>query len=118
MFDAAWQLDLAAVIVLFLFGGTRIKDVMRSLGSGIRAFKHGWLAENYGDKTSSYSRESNDPAAGHLFETMPHYAGSNARGVPVFTGDLLIPPPHAVRTHLIRLLTQCSVMLFALLFVP
>lgn len=41
MFESPYQLLIILVIVLVLFGGGRIKDVMGSLGSGMREFKKG-----------------------------------------------------------------------------
>ena len=41
MFEAPWQWAIVIVIVLVLFGGNRIKDVMGSLGSGVKEFKKG-----------------------------------------------------------------------------
>lgn len=41
MFEAPWQWAIVLVIVLVLFGGSRIKDVMGSLGSGVKEFKKG-----------------------------------------------------------------------------
>ena len=34
-----WQIVLIVVIVLLLFGGRKIPELMRGLGSGIREFK-------------------------------------------------------------------------------
>jgi len=41
MFEAPWQWAIVLVIILVLFGGSRIKDVMGSLGSGVKEFKKG-----------------------------------------------------------------------------
>jgi sec-independent protein translocase protein TatA len=41
MFESPWQIAIVLVIVLVLFGGSRIKDVMGSLGSGVKEFKKG-----------------------------------------------------------------------------
>lgn len=41
MFESPWQIAVVLVIVLVLFGGSRIKDVMGSLGSGVKEFKKG-----------------------------------------------------------------------------
>ena len=35
----AWQIVLIVVIVLLLFGGKKIPELMRGLGSGIKEFK-------------------------------------------------------------------------------
>jgi len=34
-----WQISLIVVIVLLLFGGRKIPELMRGLGSGIKEFK-------------------------------------------------------------------------------
>ncbi|NKI31211.1 twin-arginine translocase TatA/TatE family subunit [Croceivirga thetidis] len=34
-----WQIALVVVIVLLLFGGKKIPELMRGLGSGIKEFK-------------------------------------------------------------------------------
>jgi sec-independent protein translocase protein TatA len=41
MFDGVgpWQVVIVAVIALILFGSSRIPEMMRGLGSGIRQFK-------------------------------------------------------------------------------
>ena len=35
----AWQIILIVVIVLLMFGGKKIPELMRGLGSGIKEFK-------------------------------------------------------------------------------
>jgi len=44
-----WQIVLIVVIVLLLFGGKKIPELMRGLGSGIKEFKDASKDEN-GDK--------------------------------------------------------------------
>ena len=34
-----WQVVLVAVVILLLFGGKKIPELMRGLGSGIKEFK-------------------------------------------------------------------------------
>ena len=34
-----WQIGLVAVVVLLLFGGKKIPEMMRGLGGGIKEFK-------------------------------------------------------------------------------
>lgn len=34
-----WQIVLIAIVVLLLFGGKKIPELMRGLGSGIKEFK-------------------------------------------------------------------------------
>lgn len=38
---APWQFILIALIVLLLFGGKKIPELMRGIGKGIRNFKEG-----------------------------------------------------------------------------
>jgi len=60
MFEAPWQWAIVLVIVLVLFGGSRIKDVMGSLGSGVKEFKKG-LSEEEEDKTAALdSKDDSD----------------------------------------------------------
>ena len=44
-----WQIVLIAVIILLLFGGRKIPELMRGLGSGIKEFKDASKEDN-GDK--------------------------------------------------------------------
>ena len=36
-----WQVVLVAVVILLLFGGKKIPELMKGLGSGIKEFKKG-----------------------------------------------------------------------------
>lgn len=36
-----WELVIIAVLILLLFGGKKIPELMRGLGKGIRGFKEG-----------------------------------------------------------------------------
>ena len=40
-FIGPWQIALIVVIVLLLFGGKKIPQLMRGMGSGIKEFKDG-----------------------------------------------------------------------------
>ena len=35
-----WELIIIAIVILLLFGGRKIPELMRGLGSGIREFKN------------------------------------------------------------------------------
>lgn len=59
MFEAPWQWAIVLVIVLVLFGGSRIKDVMGSLGSGVKEFKKG-ISED--DDITKNDKGSGTPA--------------------------------------------------------
>ncbi|WP_248724597.1 twin-arginine translocase TatA/TatE family subunit [Seonamhaeicola sp. ML3] len=41
-----WQIALIVVVVLLLFGGKKIPELMRGLGSGIKEFKDASKEEN------------------------------------------------------------------------
>jgi sec-independent protein translocase protein TatA len=41
-----WQVVLVAVVILLLFGGKKIPELMKGLGSGIKEFKKGVKDEN------------------------------------------------------------------------
>lgn len=45
-----WQIALIVVIVLLLFGGKKIPELMRGLGSGIKEFKDASKEEDKEDK--------------------------------------------------------------------
>lgn len=38
---SVWSIALIAVVVLLIFGGKKIPELMRGLGSGIKEFKKG-----------------------------------------------------------------------------
>lgn len=46
-----WQIALIVVIVLLLFGGKKIPELMRGLGSGIKEFKDASKEEEENDNT-------------------------------------------------------------------
>lgn len=46
-----WQIALIVVVVLLLFGGKKIPELMRGLGSGIKEFKDASKEEEDGDNT-------------------------------------------------------------------
>lgn len=45
-----WQIALIVVVVLLLFGGKKIPELMRGLGSGIKEFKDASKEDNNNDK--------------------------------------------------------------------
>ena len=61
MFEAPWQWAIVLAIVLVLFGGSRIKDVMGSLGSGVKEFKKGLSEDD--DKSANTGDTPATPAA-------------------------------------------------------
>jgi sec-independent protein translocase protein TatA len=50
MFESPSQWLIVLVIVLLLFGGNRIPELMKGLGSGMREFKKGLNEEDKPDK--------------------------------------------------------------------
>ena len=36
-----WEWIIIALVVLLLFGGKKIPELMRGLGKGVKSFKHG-----------------------------------------------------------------------------
>lgn len=47
-----WQIGLIIVVVLLLFGGKKIPELMRGLGSGIKEFKDASKGEDTAPKNS------------------------------------------------------------------
>ena len=45
-----WQIVLVVLIVLLLFGGRKIPELMRGLGSGIKEFKDASKEDDSADK--------------------------------------------------------------------
>ncbi len=48
-----WQIGLIIVVVLLLFGGKKIPELMRGLGSGIKEFKDAAKGEEEAPKNSN-----------------------------------------------------------------
>ncbi len=51
-----WQIILIVAIVLLLFGGRKIPELMRGIGKGTREFKRGMSGEDEDDE-----KDSDDP---------------------------------------------------------
>jgi sec-independent protein translocase protein TatA len=45
-----WQIAIVVVLVLLLFGGKKIPELMRGLGSGIKEFKDATKEEDESEK--------------------------------------------------------------------
>jgi sec-independent protein translocase protein TatA len=56
MWDSPMHLLIIAIVILVLFGGRKIPEVMRGLGQGVREFKEGMR----GDQPAQ-SNQSNQP---------------------------------------------------------
>jgi sec-independent protein translocase protein TatA len=59
MWDSPMHLLIIAVVILVLFGGRKIPEVMRGLGQGVREFKEGMK----GDHPGSGNTPTNPPAS-------------------------------------------------------
>ena len=53
-----WQIAVVVILVLLLFGGKKIPELMRGLGSGIKEFKDATKEEEETTKTEQ-TKESN-----------------------------------------------------------
>jgi sec-independent protein translocase protein TatA len=54
---SVWSIALIAVVVLLIFGGKKIPELMKGLGSGIKEFKKG---VNEGDENKEDAKEIED----------------------------------------------------------
>ena len=55
------EIVIIALIVLLLFGGKKIPELMRGMGKGVRSFKEGMNGiENPDDKDAKDSANTND----------------------------------------------------------
>ena len=59
MFESPWHLLILGVVILVLFGGRKIPEVMKGLGQGVREFKEGMR----GDPPAQASQPAAPPAA-------------------------------------------------------
>lgn len=60
MWDSPMHLLIIAIVVLVLFGGRKIPEVMKGLGQGVREFKEGMRGEPVQPPAS---QPANPPAA-------------------------------------------------------
>jgi len=59
MWDSPMHLLIIAIVILVLFGGRKIPEVMRGLGQGVREFKEGMR----GDQSNPPANPPNPPAS-------------------------------------------------------
>jgi sec-independent protein translocase protein TatA len=59
MWDSPMHLLIIAIVILVLFGGRKIPEVMRGLGQGVREFKEGMR----GDSSNPPANPPNPPAS-------------------------------------------------------
>jgi sec-independent protein translocase protein TatA len=52
-----WQIGLIIVIILLLFGGKKIPELMKGLGGGIKEFKNAAKEEQPADKKEEDKKE-------------------------------------------------------------
>jgi len=61
MWDSPMHLLIIAIVILVLFGGRKIPEVMKGLGQGVREFKEGMRGEP--TQPTQTSQPANPPAA-------------------------------------------------------
>lgn len=57
-FMGPWQIVLIVVVVLLLFGGRKIPELMRGLGGGIKEFKSAVKEDENADEKTSDNKKS------------------------------------------------------------
>jgi sec-independent protein translocase protein TatA len=57
-FVGPWQIVLIVVIVLLLFGGKKIPELMRGLGRGMKEFKDATKDDNPSPESSDSKKDS------------------------------------------------------------
>ena len=60
MWDSPMHLLIIAIVILVLFGGRKIPEVMKGLGQGVREFKEGMRGD---PQPTQASQPMNPPAA-------------------------------------------------------
>lgn len=57
-----WEWIIILVVILLLFGGKKIPELMRSMGKGIKSFKAGLndVADDIGDKPSEQTQDKDN----------------------------------------------------------
>lgn len=51
MFESPWHLFVLAAVVIILFGGRKIPELMRGMGEGVRGFKEGMAGTSQSQTT-------------------------------------------------------------------
>jgi len=77
MFDSPIHLLIVAIVVLVLFGGRKIPEVMKGLGQGVREFKDGMR----GDQTPT------QPPANPVQQAVQQAPVVSAPPVPIVTAE-------------------------------
>lgn len=62
-----WEIIIIAVVILLLFGGKKIPELMRGVGKGIRGFKEGLndMSDEINGKSDSSDDGKSDEAPKH-----------------------------------------------------
>lgn len=63
MWDSPIHLLIVAIVVLVLFGGRKIPEVMKGLGQGVREFKEGMRGDQAQPPSQSQSQASQPTSA-------------------------------------------------------
>ena len=56
-----WQVVIIALVILLLFGGKKIPELMKGLGKGVRSFKEGM--EEIDDQINQAEKKLNEPVS-------------------------------------------------------
>ena len=58
-----WQIVIIALVILLLFGGRKIPELMKGLGKGVKSFKEGIseIDEQLNTETPAKPQESKEP---------------------------------------------------------
>jgi sec-independent protein translocase protein TatA len=63
MWDSPIHLLIVAIVVLVLFGGRKIPEVMKGLGQGVREFKEGMRGDQPSTPAQTQSSQPSNPPA-------------------------------------------------------
>jgi sec-independent protein translocase protein TatA len=60
-----WQVVIIALVILLLFGGKKIPELMKGLGKGVKSFKEGMneIEDQINQADESLKKDGNDDAA-------------------------------------------------------
>lgn len=58
-----WEIILIALVILLIFGGKKIPELMRGLGKGMRSFKDGMNGKDEVDKTEERKQDTSNGEA-------------------------------------------------------
>lgn len=60
-----WQIIIIALVILLLFGGKKIPELMKGLGKGVKSFKEGIneIDEQINSETPAKPKDTKEPEA-------------------------------------------------------